>query len=447
MHSKAISVLLLCLAPAVLTGRDEERRVRKTFAEVDTLFANPGAGWMTEIDDVDEPRFPSTVAYARWNWNELEPQEGQFHWELVDTAIAKCRSRGARLAFRVMATNPHSRGYYCSPKWLFDLGCRSYEYIPKLDTVSQHKRFARIEPDYADPLFLEKHSNFIRELGRRYNGHPGIEFVDIGSYGLWGEWHTPHPAPDDVLVRLVDLYGDAFRQTPRVMLTANPKVLEYALARGAGVRRDGVGSPWDAQSWRSKKYAHVRGLADVWRRAPVVFEWFESFRFMTKQGWSVDQAIEFMLENHVTFVYDNLGKVPEAERSEFERLARLAGYRFTVREISHPERVRRGEAFRLEMKWANAGVGRLYRKHALALYLLDSSGRVLHQKLADSDPRAWLPGDHEVSEAITPPSGLDPGTYGVAAALVDESGTPAVAVAVDTPASGRVYYLSSVVVE
>lgn len=443
----AIHVCALGFVPALLTGYSGEQDVRQTFNPVDTLFANPGTGWMTWIDDRSEPRFPSTVCYARWNWNELEPREGQFNWRVIDAAIGNCQKRGGRLAFRVMTTNPHSRGYSSSPKWLFDLGCRSHEYTPAHDTVASHKRFARIEPDYADPLFMEKHSSFLRELGRRYDGHPGVEFIDIGSYGHWGEWHTPNPAPDSVLTQLVDVYSSAFRQTPRLMLTANPKLLEYALAGGAGVRRDGVGSPWDAQSWRSKKYASVSGFSDAWKRAPIAFEWFESFRFMTERGWSVDAGIEFMLENHVTYVLDNLGAVPDSEKSKFERLARLAGYRFTVKEISHPRKAQRGSAFRIAMTWTNLGVGRMYRRHPLVLYLLDANDRVVHRTLGESDPRSWLPGDHEISESMTPPSDLNPGIYSIAVALLDQSGVPAVAVAVDAPSSDRVYRLSSVVVE
>ena len=85
--------------------------------------------------------------------------------------------------------NAHSRGYYAAPKWLFDAGCKGFEYLRGGDDpTSGGQRIPRIEPDYADPSYLARHGAFIEELGRRYDGHPGVEFIDIGSYGIWGEW-------------------------------------------------------------------------------------------------------------------------------------------------------------------------------------------------------------------------------------------------------------------
>jgi len=27
-------------------------------------------------------------------------------------------------------------------------------------------------------------------MARRYDGNPNVEFIDIGSFGMWGEGHT-----------------------------------------------------------------------------------------------------------------------------------------------------------------------------------------------------------------------------------------------------------------
>ena len=45
-------------------------------------------------------------------------------------------------------------------------------------------------PDFGDPVFLRKLDHFLEVLAARYDGNPNIAFVDIGSYGLWGEGHT-----------------------------------------------------------------------------------------------------------------------------------------------------------------------------------------------------------------------------------------------------------------
>ncbi len=241
------------LSPAVLAAAaalpqpTSAGEVVTNFKEVDDLHRNPGQGWMSfGRMPGREPRLPCSVAYFRLDWADLEPEEGKPAWKPVDEAIAAWKARGARVAFRIMTANAHSGGTYSSPKWLFDAGCKSYEYTEGgSDPTKGGKRIPRVEPDYADPLCLKKHGAFLRALGARYDGHPDVEFLDIGSYGIWGEWHTPHPAPIEVRRRIVDLYVAAFQKTPLVVTLINDNVGDVPpekmpelqrLARRAGYR-------------------------------------------------------------------------------------------------------------------------------------------------------------------------------------------------------------------
>ncbi len=419
------------------------------FRETDETFANPGQGWMTMRRLPDGPgRFPYSVAYFRLNWEELEPVEGQYSWRLIDEAIAAWAKREARIAFRIMTTNAHSKGYYCSPKWLFDAGCRSFEYVAGgADIASGGARITRIEPDYGDPLYLEQHGRFIKALAKRYDGNPQIEFLDIGSYGIWGEWHTKHPQPWSVRKQIIDMYLDGFHKTQLASMSDDAEALAYALARGTGFRRDGVGSPWHEANWiGSKKYSQVQGFADQWKRAPVVFEWYGPYDYLIERGWSFDRALEFMAANHVTFINDNVGKVPPDQMFKLEQLARRAGYRFVLREISHADSVTDGETLAVNMKWSNVGVGKLYRRYSLELYLVDSTGAVVcQQEQAEIDPTGWIPGDQTVAAALRVPARLQTGLYTLGLALVDPTRqNPSIRLAIDAPQTDRLYRLSSV---
>src|ERR1019366_5374733 len=44
--------------------------------------------------------------------------------------------------------------------------------------------------DLLDPAFLEKLDHFLAAMARRYDGNPNVAFIDIGSFGMWGEGHT-----------------------------------------------------------------------------------------------------------------------------------------------------------------------------------------------------------------------------------------------------------------
>jgi hypothetical protein len=200
-------------------------------------------------------------------------------------------------------------------------------------------------------------------------------------------------------------------------------VLNYALARGTGLRRDGVGSPWHEQNWiGSKKYAEVQGMAEAWQRAPVVFEWFGDYDYLVSKGWSFDAAVNFMLNNHVTLINDDVGRVPPDAMPQLEKLARLAGARFVLRELAYEKKVSRGGALHLEMKWDNVGAGKLYHPYVLRFSLLDTEGRLCFTSDAKADPRQWLPGEYAVVEPLQLPATLKAGEYTLAVALVDPTG-------------------------
>jgi hypothetical protein len=419
------------------------------FQETEESFANPGQGWMTTRRLPDGPgRFPYSVAYFRLNWEDLEPAEGRYNWQLIDDSLAAWAQRQARIAFRIMTTNAHTKGYYCSPKWLFDAGCKSYDYVAGgADIASGGARIARIEPDYGDPVYLEKHGRFIKALAERYDGNPQIEFIDIGSYGIWGEWHTKHSQPWPVRKQIIDMYLNGFRETQLASMSDDAEALAYALAHGTGLRRDGVGSPWHEDNWiGSEKYARVQGFANQWKRAPVVFEWYGPYDYLIERGWSFDRALDFMAANHVTFINDNVGKVPPDQMPKLERLARRAGYRFVLREVSHSDSIAPGEILRVNMQWSNVGVGKLYRRYPLVLYVLDSTGAVVcQQPQADIDVTDWLSGDRAVAAALRLPASLPAGQYTLGLALVDPtSEKPAIRLAIDAPHTDGLYRLSSV---
>ena len=424
-HMLRITILGLFLALQTSGYAANESTVCVTFREVDTLFANPGEGWMNQQRrPKPEPRFPCSVVYIRFGWADVEPEAGKYNWNLIDDVIDAWKSRGAAVAMRVATCSSHSAGYYTSPKWLFDSGCKGFEYLSGGgDPTSGGKRIPRIEPDYADPVYLARHGAFIKALGQRYDGHPDVEFLDIGSYGNWGEWHTKHPVSLAVRKQIIDMYLHAFRRTPLVFMSDDAEGLNYALAHGTGLRRDGVGSPWHEQNWvGSKKYAEVQGMADAWKKAPVVFEWYGNYDYLKSRNWSFDAAVNFMLKNHVTYINDNVGRVPPEAMPQLEKLARLAGYRFVLRELTHQPAVKRGLPMNLNMKWANVGVGKLYRPFKLRLSLLDAEGQPVCNADAKTDPRDWLPGEYDLSELLQIPNTVKPGEYTLAVSVVDPAG-------------------------
>ncbi len=442
-------LLAAALAGDGLRAAENVRQVR--FRETDALFANPGQGWMNQNrKPTKEPRFPCSVVYVRFGWADAEPEQGKYNWALIDDVIAAWKPRDATVSLRVMTCSAHSKGYYTSPKWMFDAGAKGFEYnVGGADPTSGGTPIPRIEPDYADPIYLREHGAFIAALGKRYDGHPGIEFLDIGSYGVWGEWHTKHPAPVEVRTQIVDMYLKAFRKTPLVFMSDDAAVLKYALAHGTGFRRDGVGSPWHEQNWiGSKKYAAVDGMADTWKKAPVVFEWFGDYDYLKSRQWSFDAAVQFMLTHHVTYINDNVGRVPPEAMPQLQKLARLAGYRFVLRELTHEAAIKPGATLNVRMKWANVGVGKLYYPYVLRVLLLDAAGQTVLTRDSQSLPANWLPGEQPADAVLALPANLKPGTYRLGVTLADPAAQRRpLRLASDIPEKEGVYMVSNIKVE
>jgi hypothetical protein len=440
--ARLFALLLPLLLPLRVWSREENwQQIR--FREVDTVFADPGQGWMSR-------RFPSSVLYLRFDWADAEPEDGSFNWKLIDDAIATAKARGASVAMRVMTANAHTRGYYCSPKWLFDLGCKGFEYTAGgEDPTSGGRRIPRIEPDYSDPIYLAKHGAFMAEVGKRYDGDQHVEFLDIGSYGIWGEWHSSHPASIAVRQQIVDMYLQAFHKTRLVFMSDDAEVMSYALAHGTGFRRDGVGSPWHEQNWiGSPRYAGVQGMADTWTRAPIVFEWFGNYDYMKSKGWSFEAAVNFMLNNHVSLINDNLGQVPPEAMPQIQKLARLAGYRFVLREVGLQKTVARGANLQVIMKWENVGVARLYDASELQLSLQNPAGHAFVTTVVKTNPSAWLPGEQNIAAQLAIPSSLATGAYILAIALLDtDRGRQPLPVAIDVAPQAGWYPASRLTID
>jgi hypothetical protein len=231
-------------------------------------------------------------------------------------------------------------------------------------------------------------------------------------------------------------------------MSDDAEVLAYALTQGTGFRRDGVGSPWHEQNWiGSRKYAGIPDLDTVWKRSPVVFEWFGDYDYLQSKDWSFDAAVDFMLRNHVTLINDNFGRVPTVAMPQLEKLARLAGARFVLRQVEHPPLAVPGKPFPVTMLWANTGVGRMHRDYRLEVSLLDAHGKPATTQPAAVDPRQWLPGEHQAIADLPVPALLTPGQYRLTVALVDATATrPPWRLAMDAPEEDGRYLVSQITV-
>src|SRR5260370_38400547 len=70
------------------------------------------------------------------------------------------------------------------------------------------------QPDFSDPLYLKYWGELVAEAGKRYDGNPYLDSVDISSVGYWGEGWSPYMPPFSNQKELIDIWLNAFRRTP-----------------------------------------------------------------------------------------------------------------------------------------------------------------------------------------------------------------------------------------
>ena len=414
--------------------------------EIDDVLDNPGMGFADFHFGFGHPpkadEYPhTTVAYFRWPWAELEPAEGQYNFALVDGIIAQAKAKGETLAIRIVSE--YKTG---TPQWLLDKG------------VGSVKESDGIFPDYNNPIFLDYHERLIRAFGDRYGRSLDIDHVDIGSVGCWGEWNTAccggveaqckayFPTEANQLA-ITDWYLTYFAGTPLVMLHGGQ--LKYATSRGAGWRADCFGDyGYFSPDWNHMEHGYAPVLeepavADAWKRGPVQMEVCGYIHEWHERGFDLDRILEKGLEWHVSVLNAKSKPVPAAWRPRFNEFLKKIGYRFVLRELTHPATSGAGESFVIQSRWDNKGVAPIYHAWPLAYRLRSGTDRVVAQWVSSADLKQWLPGPSRAEDRVVVPAGVPAGSYTLDVAILAEDARSAVVeLAIEGKRADRWYAVS-----
>jgi len=225
MANRSILVVL-CWAGAVLAAPAGGLQQR-VFADNGAELRNPGMGWVLHYYDNVPANYGSRLApsdtldewpglgatYLRIPWAWIEPQEGEYRWSVLDTPLRRYAAKGLPAGIRISCSESWTA--YGTPEWVRLAGAKGYQFRPGKG-IQENGPFW--EPDYDDPVFLAKLEVFVKALAARYDGNPDVAFVDVGSFGVWGEGHTwastRKAYPRATVKRHVSLWCKHFRKTP-----------------------------------------------------------------------------------------------------------------------------------------------------------------------------------------------------------------------------------------
>ncbi len=382
----------------------------------DAMLLNPGKGWVQYYGSDKYTKDYIGIGYTRWAWSVLEPQEGHYNWKEIDDFISQFKRHGKKIAFGVISVST-GLGQYVTPKWVFEAGAVALAVPDDSSPTGQQI----IPKNWDDPVFLEKLRNFVCALGQRHDGNPDIAFLDIRSYGNWGEGHigmlkapgiilTP---PDNLKTNYLLPYIEAFAHTQLMVVWGSSiydEVYNWAVSKGAGMRRDGILSVWSKDGsecfWA---YGH----------APAVFEYCDGYAEMKKNGWWKPDLLlnTYFKGGKPSYMQWN----PEIfdENPDFSRkLGNKVGYHFMLQEAVIPSRIEPGKPFSIQWQWLNDGVAPLYEPCHVAIALLDQNDRVIQKCwMADSHPKTWIPDARTKETTVIDCPPIPQGIYKLAVGL------------------------------
>jgi len=181
------SIILLFLITAAGFGQTAEKTIIVRPAEIDDVLVNPGIGFMTfqrfngdalneglkwtegypivyqefkgSLENKNHPM--TSIAYFRVYWKFLEPEQGKYRFDLLDTALRTAHNRKQALMLRVA---PYGTGKDNDvPDW-----------YRTMVGPEPGLKIAKWRTNPEDPRYAQHFGKLIREIGKRYDGHPDI---------------------------------------------------------------------------------------------------------------------------------------------------------------------------------------------------------------------------------------------------------------------------------
>ena len=434
-----LTLVLFTALAATSLGWGAESAVTVRPVEIDDILVNPGMGFTTfqrfngdKLNegtswtegyplvyppfngDLTNKDFPmTTIAYFRIYWKFLEPAKGKYDWTVIDRALRTAHDRKQTLMLRVAPYG--SKPDNDVPDW----------YRAELGNESAKPFAAKWRTDPEDSRYAMGYGGLMREIGKRYDGHPDLESVDLSIVGAWGEGAGAELLSEPTRRALVDSYVETFTITPLVQMLTDPKTNGYAISkRPVGWRVDCLG---DMGGFSNPLRSHMQdiyperinnyGVKDAWMKAPVSFEACWVMQHWDNKGWNVNYIIDQSLKWHISTFNAKSSPVPEKDWPAVNRWLKNMGYRIVLRKFSYEPVLAANGRLGFNTWWENKGVAPPYRNFPVALRLKNGAKQQVF--VTGADIRKWLPGDVVYDDAVFVSPDMPAGNYDLSLAIVD----------------------------
>lgn len=331
--------------------------------------------------------------------SSLEKSKGVYDFTDVEKGLSLAAASKGKFSFRIMSFCPGC-GDNLTPA-----------YVPRQSTGV---------PDWNSEVFLASWENLWRALGAKFDKDPRLGTIDIGGYGLWGEWGWDNAygaAISDVNAeRMMRAVINSFPSKHPLMNFMDPYPnMAASLSPRVGLRYDCVGG------FEIKLEYLTPVLQELWKRSPVVGEWCPHPTATAALGY------KNVLTGHLSTLSSANFAIPFAQMSPSEQTAyvnayRAAGFRYIADSLVIPSVLTPGTTVSGTTTWTNAGVAPTYDTWQVSVRLYDAQGRLAVDRPIDLDLKALASGSKSTDFQLPIPASLGAGTYSIAVAVIDPSG-------------------------
>lgn len=356
--------------------------------------------------------------YLRLAWSYIEPKEGQFNWQIIDKVIDEYTAEGVNVSFRITCKETDANNKFATPKWVMDAGAKG------------SMRDDSWEPDYGDPIFLQKLDNFHKAFAERYDSRKEVIYVDVGSYGDWGEGHTASSSKKNwswnTIKAHFDIYKKYYKNTQivisddfigsRTTQEGKAEIKQYVLDNGWTYRDDSVGVEWFVKSY-GEKLRSPELFESVMDNKPTVLE-LEHYHWNVETGnWKNGKYFLAAMEQ-ANATYGGFHGYPADFMRDNPQLAidigNKLGYWYFIDKISVTTKQ---DTVQISINWKNKGVSKAYNKYDFSIILVDSENNKKVFAQNDFDNTKILPDAAYTSEHTISKADLAAGNYTLQIAL------------------------------
>ena len=327
-------------------------------------------------------------------WNKLNPAKGVYDWSELEELLDALSAHNMGYALRVFPYSPSfiqdnntpEENYDWTPKFVYEEGAK------KITARYKDNNANAVVPVWDDSVYLHYAKEFATALAAKYDGDPRIEYIDVRSFGEWGEWHVSNldgsKMPSvEIQKDMLKHYASVFKKSLLVLPSDGyGDVYTYALSLGITKRDDClIGIPGTADSLVRAYEANMPTVAENCGGYAIMLNYTDVIPGGYLK-WTPERWVDAITTAHLTYYvldqdFDDCGyRFYNDNKALADSMTKVIGYNFTVTQAelqSIADAANTMSSLNITVK--NTGVAPCFFDVYMVAEFVDSTGKTLSQ--------------------------------------------------------------------